>query len=364
MTAVAKANRGAHMLPGGSDPVRLLPTPTAESFNLAEDPDHWLERRERVKAKGINGNGMGMPLTIAVKLLPTPTCADSQQSGGNQPCDVTLTDAVVRTKMGTEPNPRHHQPADSDESNGAVQDALPVRLLPTPRATDGTKGGPNQRGSKGDLMLPSAVALIPTPALLPTPMVSDTQAAAEGDMRRRSPQLRAVDKLLPTPSVADGAGGHLTRGGDRSDELLLPGVAAQLLPTPRATRGGSNTETAYMLGGARADDHRPQGEVLLPDDVQWGDYEPAIRRWETTAGPVPPPTKVGRTGGARLNPEFASWMMGTPPNWITGVPDVSDNEALRMAGNGVVRQQAAAMLGECAARFGTLLNGILRPRAT
>jgi hypothetical protein len=31
------------------------------------------------------------------------------------------------------------------------------QLLPTPRATDGTKGGPNQRGSSGDLMLPSAV---------------------------------------------------------------------------------------------------------------------------------------------------------------------------------------------------------------
>ncbi|GLZ05277.1 hypothetical protein Acsp03_27430 [Actinomadura sp. NBRC 104412] len=38
-----------------------------------------------------------------------------------------------------------------------------VMLLPTPRATDGTKGGPNQRGSKGDLMLPSAVTLLPTP---------------------------------------------------------------------------------------------------------------------------------------------------------------------------------------------------------
>jgi DNA (cytosine-5)-methyltransferase 1 len=36
-------------------------------------------------------------------------------------------------------------------------------LLPTPRATDGTKGGPNQRGSSGDLMLPSAAALLPTP---------------------------------------------------------------------------------------------------------------------------------------------------------------------------------------------------------
>ena len=37
-------------------------------------------------------------------------------------------------------------------------------LLPTPRATDGTKGGPNQRGSSGDFMLPSAVTLLPTPA--------------------------------------------------------------------------------------------------------------------------------------------------------------------------------------------------------
>jgi DNA (cytosine-5)-methyltransferase 1 len=32
-----------------------------------------------------------------------------------------------------------------------------AKLLPTPRATDGTHGGPNQRGSSGDLMLPSAV---------------------------------------------------------------------------------------------------------------------------------------------------------------------------------------------------------------
>ncbi len=33
-----------------------------------------------------------------------------------------------------------------------------ISLLPTPRASDGTHGGPNQRGSKGDLMLPSAVS--------------------------------------------------------------------------------------------------------------------------------------------------------------------------------------------------------------
>ena len=32
-----------------------------------------------------------------------------------------------------------------------------VSIMPTPRATGGTKGGPNQRGSSGDVMLPSAV---------------------------------------------------------------------------------------------------------------------------------------------------------------------------------------------------------------
>jgi DNA (cytosine-5)-methyltransferase 1 len=39
----------------------------------------------------------------------------------------------------------------------------PEAFLPTPRATDGTKGCPSQRGSKGDLMLPSAVIRLLTP---------------------------------------------------------------------------------------------------------------------------------------------------------------------------------------------------------
>ncbi len=41
-------------------------------------------------------------------------------------------------------------------------------MWPTPRASDGAHGGPNQRGSKGDLMLPSAVAQWPA-GQWPTP---------------------------------------------------------------------------------------------------------------------------------------------------------------------------------------------------
>jgi DNA (cytosine-5)-methyltransferase 1 len=52
---------------------------------------------------------------------------------------------------------------------------LPDALLPSPRATDGTKGGPNQRGSAGDPMLPSVVVdLLPTPsAMAPDARVSE-----------------------------------------------------------------------------------------------------------------------------------------------------------------------------------------------
>jgi hypothetical protein len=72
-------------------------------------------------------------------------------------------------------------------------------LLPTPRATDGTKGGPNQRGSSGDLMLPSAVMLFPTPT---TQDGANTGGASQYD--RNTPPLNAmVTTLLPTPAVND-----------------------------------------------------------------------------------------------------------------------------------------------------------------
>ena len=59
---------------------QMLPTPSACVANDGERPETWLARREVVKAKGINGNGMGMPLTIAAQLLSTPTVNDSRNS--------------------------------------------------------------------------------------------------------------------------------------------------------------------------------------------------------------------------------------------------------------------------------------------
>lgn len=99
-----------------------------------------------------------------------------------------------------------------------------VSLLPTPKATDGEKGGPNQRGSSGDWPLP------------------------------------AIGHLLPTPTVGMMMGGSATRSGARSTELLLPGVAqslaptsspadgapAKLLPTTRAQHGMDRNSAIYL----------------------------------------------------------------------------------------------------------------------
>lgn len=52
------------------------PTPDAGAFNLTEPLEKWLTRREKLREKGVNGNGAGMPLGVAARLWPTPAARD------------------------------------------------------------------------------------------------------------------------------------------------------------------------------------------------------------------------------------------------------------------------------------------------
>lgn len=69
---------GSSHIPEGNG---LWPTPAACVPNLGESPSSWLERRERVKLTAKNGNGMGMPLSIAVQMWPTPLARDWKGPG-------------------------------------------------------------------------------------------------------------------------------------------------------------------------------------------------------------------------------------------------------------------------------------------
>jgi DNA (cytosine-5)-methyltransferase 1 len=83
----------------------------------------------------------------------------------------------------------------------------------------------------------------------------------------------------------------------------------------------------------------------LGDRSTWGDYEPAIRRWETVLGrAAPEPTEPATRGGRRLSARFVEWMMGLDDGWVTAVPGINRTAQLRMLGNGVVPQQAALAL--------------------
>jgi DNA (cytosine-5)-methyltransferase 1 len=182
--------------------------------------------------------------------------------------------------------------------------------------------------------------------MLPTPTSTDYKASgasyAATDTHHTGTTLTdAVVRghgLMPTPSVTDVEGGRKHHSGARSGELLLNGLAAQ---------------------------------------QAFGQYAPAIARWEAVLGrPAPAPTEpTGKGGAHRLSPRFVEWLMGLPDGWVTGesveawrtrLADrrrgldarpigyrgsvsqrrmvVNRNEQLKALGNGVVPQQGAAAL--------------------
>ena len=75
--------RLTQLAPNTSDTeLSLWPTPNAGNFNDGESLETWEERRQKNKAKGINGNGQGTPLAIAAKLWPMPTAQEAKHAAG------------------------------------------------------------------------------------------------------------------------------------------------------------------------------------------------------------------------------------------------------------------------------------------
>jgi DNA (cytosine-5)-methyltransferase 1 len=252
---------GSSSLPGRET---LLPTPPAGNFNDGESLESWTRRRDKNLAKGVNGNGMGTPLSIAIQkvagnLLPTPRAIDGRAKS-NGPRQDTVTGMFLYDDTGRR--------READER---------VELMGTPRGADGMIG-------------------------------EDLDVTNVMDRNARPLNEVIVNKLLPTPQVADVTGGHATRSGSRSGEMLLPGVARVI--------------------GREA-------------NVDWGLYARAVVRWEHVLGRlVPHPLEPGRAGKGRLSALFVEWMMGLPEGWVCDVPDLSRNAKLKALGNGVVPQEA------------------------
>lgn len=79
--------------------------------------------------------------------------------------------------------------------------------------------------------------------------------------------------------------------------------------------------------------------------MDWGNFEAVVKRWEQVTGmEAPAPTKPdGKDNAHRLSSKFTEWMMGLEPGWITG-HGLTRKDEIKMAGNGVVPQQAKLAL--------------------
>lgn len=243
---------------------------------------------------------------------------------------------------------------------------------PSPRVSDGTKGGPNMRGSKGDQMLPSMAAHWPTPRadehqqqnsqdagmstsrmamLWPTPDASrgGTETPEQIAARRTrsgagSPPLQTAATFWPTPDT----------GHERTNRSASPGaatrpnfaLAASRWPTPTC----GDSESAGGAGSIAAGNRRP----TLSSTTEWP--TPASRDYRT------PNSKTGEERGRetkgeqlpnfvahhfflpqdlaipdgptssiapptlrlRLSPIFGAWLMGWPLTWVIAEPHASN----------------------------------------
>ena len=196
----------------------------------------------------------------------------------------------------------------------------------------------------------------PVLSLLSTPQARDWKGVP-GDSFNTANLARDVS-LLPTPAVNDMGASYTPEAWDEWTARMkaehgngnghgnsLHVEALRLMPTPRATDG---TKGGPNQAGS-------SGDLMLPSAVQperWGQYAPAIARWEALTRPAPSPTEpTGKAAAQRLSPAFVEWLMGLPAGWVTDPAiwsgwksGAARNAQLKALGNGVVPQQCAAAL--------------------
>ena len=190
-------------------------------------------------------------------------------------------------------------------------------------------------------------------ANLPTPTVSDQYTGNLASTQQKPGSMHSVTlaqvfhkpELFPTPIVRDYKDGNtdvLREGKVQTDTIaraIFSSGEITLMGTPRTSSANGSSSKQVDAGAPKA---RIEDQVLL---TNWGKFESAIRRWETILGrSAPQPTKAdGKDGNHRLSSKFTEWMMGLDDGWITG-HGLKRNDELKLAGNGVVPQQAELAL--------------------
>lgn len=182
------------------------------------------------------------------------------------PTSVPPTEEPESSSLLSAPTARDGQGAGGVNKTGGLNLPEQIDLLPTPDAYQGTRGGsqhPDKRQAGGHMVSLQDVAehqLLPTPGVagggkkIPEDATWSGKAAYKADGTKVQVHLDRIDMLLPTPTATPYGNNQSASPAagiaENQPNLELTATTAEhvsLLPTPRATRGGSATETIALL---------------------------------------------------------------------------------------------------------------------
>ncbi len=188
----------------------------------------WLARRDRQKAPGRNGNGIGTPQAIAIALLPTPLASDGAaeriaQPGGQRP-------SGAKRQIGLPEVIACHLTGRAGRSGPAPGAGGRERLLPTPVTGTSPRGHGRRAGRPGNghqsgTDLDAAARTLTAPG----PAPAATRNAV--DWAEYEPAIRRWEHVLgcPAPPPAEPGPGGRTR--------LSAGFAEWLMGIPHLVTG-------------------------------------------------------------------------------------------------------------------------------
>ena len=190
--------------------------------------------------------------------------------------------------------------------------------------------GTMQNGQVFELQMPERHISVSESLLLRSPTASQAEGGALGEAvaRERGNTVGIRDQAM---DIARAQGLKVTR--EVENLLITPMVDDSKNTGHNNTRLNSLAKQTYKM------------TEFEKENINWGKFEPAIRRWEKILGVnSPAPTKAdGRQGNHRLSSEFTEWLMGLDKGWVTGA-GLRRSEEIKACGNGVVPQQAEMAL--------------------
>jgi hypothetical protein len=352
-----------------------LPTPRAQN---GEDRNNKIWARDPSKPQNLEN-------ALAVT-LPTPKARDAQAEGYEAGLRRSSPQVGTIVKGLVEGDDRVllRSPKASEGQGGALGEAEARRRGNTVGVRDQVMDLVASQGVK--VSRNEVNALLPTPNTMEhreikTPeQIAELKAKSPGGYRNLRETVINELPLLPTPIVRDYKDGQaeVIRDGKVQTDTVgraIMNSGEVLLGTPRANAANSSAKEVG-LGAPKArienqvklfptlrasDGYERRNQktmdrianeggdmtmtTLARTTTEWGKFGPAIRLWEQYLGrEAPDPTKPdGKDNNHRLSSKFTEWMMGLPDGWITDV-GLKRNEELKLAGNGVVPQQAELAL--------------------